>query len=178
MAADQPHGIEFGGLTFPRGELTGLVFARAQDAEPFVVGLPDHLVVMPATVSMLSGTLRSTLDPAGTSSREAAERALWAAAAEDIFEASADGWATRVTERAREYSGGQRQRLALARTLLSDASTLVLEEPTSAVDSVTEDRIAERVARLREGRTTIVITSSPLWLARCQSVVYASGDHG
>ena len=168
--------LALGGLTFRRGELTGLVFASVHGADPFVLGLSDDLVVMPAAVSMFSGTLRSTLDPTGTSTRVAAERALWAAAAEDIFEAAPDGWATRVTERAREYSGGQRQRLALARTLLSGAPTVVLEEPTSAVDSVTEDRIAERVARLREGLTTIVITSSPLWLARCQSVVFVYDD--
>jgi ABC-type multidrug transport system fused ATPase/permease subunit len=53
---------------------------------------------------------------------------------------------------------------------------LVLVEPTSAVDAHTEARIAERVARLRSGRTTVVCTISPLWLHHADRVVVLADD--
>ncbi len=59
----------------------------------------------------------------------------------------------------------------LARALAAEAPVLVLVEPTSAVDAHTEARIAERVTRLRRGRTTVVCTVSPLWLHHADRVV-------
>ena len=69
-----------------------------------------------------------------------------------------------VAERGRTFSGGQRQRLVLARALTLDPEILVLVEPTSAVDAHTEARIASRLRGHRAGRTTIVTTTSPLML--------------
>jgi ABC-type multidrug transport system fused ATPase/permease subunit len=70
------------------------------------------------------------------------------------------------------------------RALGADAPVLVLVEPTSAVDAHTEARIAERVSRMRRGRTTVVTTVSPLWLHHADRVVLlhdgtvvAEGDH-
>jgi ABC-type bacteriocin/lantibiotic exporter with double-glycine peptidase domain len=68
-------------------------------------------------------------------------------------------------------SGGQRQRLVLARALLVDPQVLVLDEPTSAVDAYTEARIADALRTKRAGRTTIVMTTSPLLLDRADRVV-------
>ena len=62
-----------------------------------------------------------------------------------------DGLDSEVEERGRSFSGGQRQRLALTRALLTDAPILVLVEPTSAVDAHTEARIAGRLPRPRAG---------------------------
>lgn len=92
-------------------------------------------------------------------------RAVHAANAEDVIAAFPDGLREVLTERGRSVSGGQRQRLLLARALTLDPDVLVLDEPTAAVDAHTEARIAERVARLRAGRTTVVFTASPLWQA-------------
>ncbi|MGI5452644.1 ABC transporter transmembrane domain-containing protein [Streptomyces sp. CA-249302] len=126
---------------------------------------------------LLSGSLRELLDvPA--SGDVSARDALAAAQCGDVLEALAQGsldaedpMDTRITERGRSLSGGQRQRLALARSLITDPEVLVLDEPTSAVDSHTEARIAEGVRGLREGRTTVVFTSSPLLLDRADRVV-------
>lgn len=126
---------------------------------------------------LLSGSLRELLDvPA--SGLVSAEAALAAAQCGDVLDALAQGsldaedpMDARITERGRSLSGGQRQRLALARSLITDPEVLVLDEPTSAVDSHTEARIADGVRSLRAGRTTVVLTSSPLLLDQADRVV-------
>ncbi|NUR58688.1 MAG: ABC transporter ATP-binding protein [Catenulispora sp.] len=102
------------------------------------------------------------------------DAALRTAAAEDIVEALPEGLDTEVTERGRTFSGGQQQRLRLARALLADPEVLLLVEPTSAVDAHTEARIADRLATARAGRTTVVFTTSPLMLDRAETVVFLS----
>ena len=89
-----------------------------------------------------------------------------------------------MTERGRSFSGGQRQRLVLARVLTADPEVLVLVEPTSAVDAHTEARIAARLRAHRAGRTTVVTTSSPLMLDAVDEVAFlrdgvivATGTH-
>ncbi|MGW6022115.1 ABC transporter transmembrane domain-containing protein [Streptomyces sp. NPDC055099] len=126
---------------------------------------------------LLSGTLRGLLDvPA--SGAVSADEALEAAQCADVLDALAQASVdeapldAHVTERGRSLSGGQRQRLALARSLVTDPGVLVLDEPTSAVDSHTEARVADGVKGLRKGRTTVVLTSSPLLLDRAERVVF------
>lgn len=126
---------------------------------------------------LLSGTLRGLLDvPA--SGAVSADEALQAAQCADVLDALAQASVdeapldAHVTERGRSLSGGQRQRLALARSLVTDPGVLVLDEPTSAVDSHTEARVADGVKALRKGRTTVVLTSSPLLLDRAERVVF------
>ncbi|BCJ74618.1 multidrug ABC transporter ATP-binding protein [Catellatospora sp. IY07-71] len=111
-------------------------------------------------------------------------RALAASAADEVAAALPGGLDGLVGERGRTLSGGQRQRVALARALATDPPVLVLHEPTTAVDAVTESRIAQGVRRLREGRTTVVITTSPALLSTADTVhlveggaVTASGTH-
>ncbi|HEX6361018.1 ABC transporter ATP-binding protein [Actinophytocola sp.] len=112
------------------------------------------------------------------------ERVLAAAGADEVAHALPDGVHTELTERARSLSGGQRQRVALARALAVDTPVLVLHDPTTAVDAVTEARIAAGVKELRTGRTTILVTTSPALLATADRVVVvadgqvtAEGDH-
>lgn len=127
---------------------------------------------------LLSGTLRELFDVPASGAVESAA-ALDAAQCADVLDAllqsAPDGvddpMDARITERGRSLSGGQRQRLALARSLVTDPEVLVLDEPTSAVDSHTEARIADGVAALRSGRTTVVLASSPLLLDRADRVV-------
>ncbi|GAA3433628.1 ABC transporter ATP-binding protein [Kutzneria kofuensis] len=99
------------------------------------------------------------------------DEALTAAAVDEVASALPDGVATAVTERGRSLSGGQRQRVALARALAVDAPVLVLHDPTTAVDTVTEARIAAGLAELRRGRTTILVTTSPALLSATDRVV-------
>lgn len=135
-----------------------------------------RLVVVSHTgAGLFAGTLQTAVDPWGTHSREQAERALIVASAEDIYDAMPGGWQGRIDEKGRGLSGGQRQRVVLARALVLDPEVLILVEPTSAVDAHTEARIAERLVEHRRGRTTVVVTASPLMLRLCDEIAVLSG---
>ncbi|WRS29127.1 ABC transporter ATP-binding protein [Actinomycetaceae bacterium MB13-C1-2] len=97
--------------------------------------------------------------------------AMYVADAPDVLDSLAGGMAGWLTERGRNLSGGQRQRVALARAVYADAPVLIAIEPTSAVDSHTEERISSRIRDERQGKTTVVVTASPLWLEKCDEIV-------
>ncbi len=134
----------------------------------------NRIIVSEASPQLFTGTLRSQLDPYARHDDDAILTALDAASAMDILDGLEHGLDEEVTERGRSFSGGQRQRLVLARALLTEAESLVLIEPTSAVDAHTESRIAARLQAARGGkdRTTVVITASPLMLGAVDHVVF------
>ena len=88
---------------------------------------------------------------------EEIEEAARAAQIHDTIAALPDGYDTVVGERGFRFSGGERQRIAIARTILRNPPVLVLDEATSALDVQTERAVGEALERLAEGRTTIVI---------------------
>ncbi|GAA1170088.1 ABC transporter ATP-binding protein [Ornithinimicrobium humiphilum] len=144
----------------------------------------ETVLVSDTRAHVFAGTLQDSVDPHGTLTREQAEAALHAAAAEDVYDILPGGWQGVLDERGRGLSGGQRQRLVLARALAADPPVLVLVEPTSAVDAHTEARIAARLPEHRRGRTTVVMTASPLLLHHADEVallehgvVVATGTH-
>jgi len=132
----------------------------------------DHIVVSEIEPRLFSGPLRDELTPRGEPGDTAILAALEAASAEDLLEQLADGLSTTVEEQGRSFSGGQRQRLSLARALLTKADVLLLVEPTSAVDTHTERRIAQRLRTYRDGHTTAIVTASPLMLEETDDVLY------
>jgi ABC-type multidrug transport system fused ATPase/permease subunit len=133
-----------------------------------------RIVVSDTGATLFSGRLGTVLDTSGGDPCRAGEvlRALETASTDDIFEALPDGLDSVVAERGRTFSGGQRQRLVLARALAGDPEILVLVEPTSAVDAHTEARIAARLRGHRAGRTTVVVSSSPLVLDAVDEVAF------
>ena len=159
------------------GDEDGVVFGGVQLADLPVADVRRRIVVSEADPVLFSGTLRHELDPWGraTATTPRSSTAVSVANAEDILDALPEGLDAPVDERGRSFSGGQRQRLVLARALLSDPEVLVLVEPTSAVDAHTEARIADRLRDARAGRTTVVVTTSPLVLDRADRVVFVAG---
>ncbi|MFI7540263.1 ABC transporter ATP-binding protein [Actinoplanes sp. NPDC049599] len=141
----------------------------------------ERILVADNDARLFSGPLRADLNPAGAAALPAA---LVAAGADEIVAGLAAGLETEVAERGRTFSGGQQQRLRLARALVADPEVLVLVEPTSAVDAHTEARIAARLGPARRGRTTVICSTSPLVLDRADVVHYveagrtvAAGTH-
>ena len=136
-----------------------------------------RVVVSETEPRLFTGVLREELR--GPDACDVTDEQIWAAvetaSAADAIDALPDGLDSRVEERGRSLSGGQRQRLALVRALLRDAETLVLVEPTSAVDAHTEARIGERLRAARADRSTVVVTSSPLLLEHADRVVFLAG---
>jgi ABC-type multidrug transport system fused ATPase/permease subunit len=147
--------------------------------------LRHRVVVSEATPHLFSGILGEELDVRRRATEADLLAALFAADAHDVLDSVPGGLTGELPEKGRSLSGGQRQRVALARALLTEPEILVLVEPTSAVDAHTEARIAERVATVRRGRTTLVVTASPLVLDHLDEVVLlddeariaASGTH-
>src|SRR5699024_11299944 len=88
-----------------------------------------------------------------------------------------EGHDPRRLARGQNLSGGQRQRTALARAVAADAPVLVLHAPTTAVDAVTEQSIAEALvaARRRTDRATLLVTRAPALLREADRVVFMRG---
>jgi ABC-type multidrug transport system fused ATPase/permease subunit len=137
-----------------------------------------RVLVSDTRSTLFSGELRDELTSGGRNGGRTDDatlaRAIDAASADDVLVALPDGLGSRVEERGRTFSGGQRQRMVLARALVSDPDVLVLVEPTSAVDAHTEARIAERLRDVRAGRTTVIVTASPLVLDRVDQVAFVA----
>jgi len=184
-------------VTIQPGQLTAIVSARPEESGALAdrlgrfgrtrtevhldgVAIADlplatvrrRIVVSEIDPRLFTGSLREELDPHGIHDDATILSALLVASGEDVMEALPSGLDSGVEERGRSFSGGQRQRLALTRALLTNAETLVLVEPTSAVDTHTEARIAVRLASARAGRTTVVMTSSPLLLDQADAVIF------
>lgn len=134
----------------------------------------QRILVVDNDAHLFTGPLRAELDPHDSGDEAALHAALAAAGATDIVESLPDGLDSVVAERGREFSGGQQQRLRLARALVADPEILVLVEPTSAVDAHTEARIAANLSAARAGRTTLVCTTSPLVLGRADEVIFVA----
>jgi ABC-type multidrug transport system fused ATPase/permease subunit len=182
------------GLRVPSGQLTAVVSDPPEDTalladrlgryadgevrwgEVPLSGLPREVVRRRIVVSdtgstLFSGVLAGQLDIRDLG-QAAVDSAMRTASADDVLDAVPGGMTGVVTERGRSFSGGQRQRLVLARVLAADPEILILVEPTSAVDAHTEARVADRLRAHRAGRTTVVTTSSPLLLDRADNVAF------
>ncbi len=106
----------------------------------------------------------------GATEREIIEAAK-AANAHDFIIGLPDGYQTEVGERGMMVSGGERQRISLARAFLKDAPILILDEPTSAVDVKTEAAIIEAMERLMHGRTSFLISHRLSALQNCDVIL-------
>ena len=94
-----------------------------------------------------------------------------AAGADEFIRQSPDKYDTVVGERGMTLSGGERQRISLARAFLKDAPVLILDEPTSAVDTATEALMIEAIERLMRGRTVVMIAHRLSTLAGCDAFI-------
>ena len=120
--------------------------------------LREQISIVQQEPLLFAGSIRSNI---GYGRLEATEQdiveAARAASAHDFISALPQGYDTELGERGAQLSGGERQRISVARAFLKDAPILILDEPTSAIDSRTEAVILQALARLMEGRTTFMV---------------------
>jgi ATP-binding cassette, subfamily B, bacterial len=107
---------------------------------------------------------------------EEVEAACRAAQVHETIERLPDGYDTIVGERGYRFSGGEKQRLAIARTVLADPRVLVLDEATSALDAETERAVKEALDELSAGRTTIAIAHRLSTIRDADQIIVL--DHG
>lgn len=145
----------------------------------------ERILVADNDAVLFADTLRGVISGRSERDAEAVERAVDAAMARDIVLGRPEGLDSPVEAEGRNFSGGQRQRLRLARALLADPEVLMATEPTSAVDAHTEAAMTSRLRAYRAGRTTLIAATSPLLLDQADSVCYlvegrvaAMGSHG
>ena len=118
-----------------------------------------HVVLVEQEPTLLYSTIEENIRyvrPAATTDevRKAAE----AAGIADFIRGLPDGYATMVGERGLAVSAGERQRIALARAFLADPAVLVMDEPTAALDAISQRQVIEGSRAVMRGRTTLLIT--------------------
>jgi ABC-type multidrug transport system fused ATPase/permease subunit len=120
--------------------------------------LRDNIALVSQEPILFSGSIRENIAYGRPdASQEEIISAAKAANAHDFIMALPEGYESQIGERGVRLSGGERQRLSLARAFLKDAPVLILDEPTSSLDSRTEWMILEALERLMAGRTTFII---------------------
>jgi len=130
------------------------------------------MALVPQEAAIFADTVRANIlfgRPDATDAE--VEAAARAAAAHDFIAALPDGYDAWLGERGVLLSGGQRQRIAIARAILRDAPILLLDEATSALDAESERAVQQAVARLSEGRTTLVVAHRLATVKRADKIV-------
>ncbi|HKF68364.1 MAG TPA: ABC transporter ATP-binding protein, partial [Vicinamibacterales bacterium] len=129
--------------------------------------LRDQFAIVLQDPVLFSTTIAENIAYARRADQAEIVAAAKAANIHDFIERLPDGYDTRVGERGMRLSGGERQRVSLARAFLKDAPILILDEPTSSLDTATEALIIDAMERLMESRTTIMIAHRAKTLERC-----------
>jgi ATP-binding cassette subfamily C protein len=136
----------------------------------------EEIGYVPQVMSLFHDTVLNNVTLANPKiSREAAEAALRTAEAWDFVSAMPEGLDTVVGERGAKISGGQRQRVAIARALVRNPRLLILDEPTTALDPVTERAICDTLVKMKGGVTILVISHQSA-LVEIADVAYLISD--
>ena len=139
--------------------LSGSVKIAGTDVRDFdLTYLRSQIGVVTQDSYLFNGTIRENLLYAReNATQEELDAACYIANLNDFINSQPEGYDTVVGNRGLKLSGGEKQRLSIARVILKDPKILILDEATSALDSITENAIREALEALMEGRTSIVI---------------------
>ncbi len=164
----------------------GAVLFDGQDVRDLTQeSLRQHLGIVPQDVVLFNDTIRQNIlygRPEATQSE--LEHAAQSAQLLEFIEALPDGWETRVGERGLKLSGGEKQRVGLARVILKNPEVLLLDEATSALDSQTETLVQRAIHEASKGRTTVTVAHRLSTIMHADQIIVLSdgkiaerGDH-
>ncbi len=137
----------------------GMLLADGKDIRDFtLLSLREQISLVLQDSLLFSGTIRENIAfGRPEASDEPSVNAARLANAHAFIMDLPDGYDSRVSERATTLSGGEKQRIAIARAILRDAPILILDEPTSSLDAEAEQAVMEALRRAAAGRTTFII---------------------
>lgn len=152
---------------------SGKIFIDGQNiADITLESLRRQIALIPQDPVLFHRTLRENIS---YGKPEATEAEIFAAAklahCDEFIHNIPAGYEAKVGERGTKLSGGEKQRIAIARAILVDAPILILDEATSSLDSVTEKYIQDSLSKLMQGRTTIVIAHRLSTLSRMDRIL-------
>ena len=125
---------------------------------------------------LFNGTIRENLLYAKEDATQAElERACRVASIHDFISGQPEGYDTVVGNRGLKLSGGEKQRISIARVVLKDPKILILDEATSALDSISENAIQDTLETLMEGHTSIVIAHRLSTILKADRILVISG---
>jgi len=137
--------------------------------------LRRQIAMVSQDVTLFNDTVANNVAYGETADRERVQRALQAANLWETVAALPDGMDTLVGDNGMKFSGGQRQRLAIARAIYKDAPILILDEATSALDSESERHVQAALETLMKGRTTLVIAHRLSTIERADRILVMDG---
>ena len=139
--------------------------------------LRSHIGIVPQDTVLFNDTIEYNIAYGRPgASRDDIVAAARAASIHEFIESLPDGYATMVGERGLKLSGGEKQRVAIARTLLKNPAILIFDEATSALDSKSEQAIQAQLKEIAKSRTTLVIAHRLSTIADAQQIIVL--DHG
>jgi ATP-binding cassette subfamily B protein len=153
--------------------IRGAVLVDGRDIRQFTLkSLRDQISIVPQEGMLFAASIRENIAfGKPDASDEEIEAAARAALIHEFVETLPEGYESVLGERGVTLSGGQRQRLAIARAIVRDAPIVLLDEPTTGLDSKSERLVMEALDRLQRGRTVIVIAHR-LSTVRCAEVIF------
>ena len=138
--------------------------------------LRESIGVVTQDTYLFNGTIRENLLYAKEDATEAElEHACRIANIHDYIAAQPDGYDTMVGNRGLKLSGGEKQRLSIARVILKDPKILILDEATSALDSISENSIQDALETIMKGRTSIVIAHRLSTILKADRILVVAG---
>ena len=157
----------------------GAVLIDGQDLRDVTqVSLHDAIGVVPQDTVLFNDTIRYNIAYGRDGATEAEiEQAARDAQIHDFITRLPDGYDTQVGERGLKLSGGEKQRVGIARTLLKNPPILLLDEATSALDTETEQEIQGALARAAEGRTVLTIAHRLSTVADADRIIVLEDGH-
>ena len=158
---------------------SGAVYIDGEDIRNYSVqSLREQISLVLQDSLLFSGTIRENI---AFGRRNATEQEIVAAAvtayADEFIQRLPDGYDTLVAERGSSLSGGEKQRIAIARAVLRDTPILILDEPTSSLDAASERLVIDALERAAEGRTTLIIAHRLTTVRLADRVVVLEKGH-